>query len=81
MTLPRERGHLDEKTGITLTGILDEFLLYGDGSGGIVDYKREQRSTQDQGGLADVYRLQLNSYAYLCARADGLPRATQIGLV
>jgi hypothetical protein len=73
-------SYVDPNTGIELTGELDEFLVHG-GGGSIIDYKVSKRATEDQGGLSGVYKIQLNSYAYLCARTEGTPKVTSCGLI
>jgi len=57
----------DERTNIHLRGVPDEIFRLHDGSFQIVDYKTA-KATPRQDTLLPLYQIQLNAYAYICAK-------------
>jgi hypothetical protein len=70
---------LHEKTGITIRGVPDEIFLKTDGSYAIADYKTA-RFTEAADNLMPIYRVQLNTYAYI-AEKIGLKPITNLALI
>jgi len=70
---------IDPATGIRLTGVPDEIFQRLDRSFFIADYKTA-KFTENQDSLMPIYRVQLNTYAYLGNRC-GFKPVTGIGLV
>ena len=68
-----------QETNIRLTGTPDVIVKRQDESFGIIDYKTA-RLTEHQNNILPMYRVQLNSYAYIAERC-GFSPVTGIGLV
>lgn len=66
-------------TGILLTGSVDAIFEKQDGSLAIADYKTA-KFTGTQDALLPMYKVQLNSYAYI-ARALGWPAVSSLALI
>ena len=70
---------MDDTTGILLTGAPDDLVLKVNKTLVVVDYKTA-RFTENQDSLLPLYRVQLNSYAFIAERI-GLGRVSALALV
>jgi ATP-dependent exoDNAse (exonuclease V) beta subunit len=70
---------MDEPTGILLTGAPDDIVRKANGSLLVLDYKTS-RFTENQDSLLPLYRIQLNSYAFICERI-GMGNVSALALV
>jgi hypothetical protein len=70
---------VDQATNVRLTGVPDEIFQRIDGSFFIADYKTA-KFTGNQDSLMPMYKVQLNSYAYLGERC-GFNPVSGVGLV
>ena len=61
-----------ERSGATLRGVPDEVFHLEGGSYHVIDYKTSRLSSA-QGAMYPSYEVQLNAYAYICARVGLAP--------